>query len=163
MEDRSGHSNRLRDPTFAGFADISSVGAGFLRALGGVVAMLGQSIRSAFAKPVGMNGDRLFYLGGILMLLIKRPTYALRAIYIFAFAACLSLVVGLSFGAATNGDYLGKTRVEIAKNLREQRYRVQEFETENGVIEVEGAIDGVSYEIHVDPKTGEIVSIEIDD
>ena len=25
------------------------------------------------------------------------------------------------------------------------------------------AIDGVSYEIHVDPKTGEIVTIEVDD
>jgi hypothetical protein len=94
---------------------------------------------------------------------MKRSTFLARTISFFAFVACVSLAGGTGLGAVSTGDYLGKTKAEIAKSLETQGYEVEEFEKEDGLIEVEAAIDGVSYEIHVDPKTGEIVSFEEDD
>ena len=85
----------------------------------------------------------------------------LTARNVFAAGAALggrSALAGVSLD-----DYLGKTRGEIAASLEAEGYVVEEFETEGGVIEVEANIDGSSYEIHVDSKTGKIVHIEDDD
>lgn len=94
---------------------------------------------------------------------MKKPAFPLRAASFIALAVCFSMAWPPGLGAVSMGDYLGKTRAEIAKNIEAQGYEVEEFETENGLIEVEAAIDGKSYEIHVDPESGEIVRMEKDD
>jgi hypothetical protein len=107
-----------------------------------------------------LSGGNIVSLGG---LVVKGSTLFLRKASFFVVAACLSLASGLGLGAVSTGIYLGKTKAEISKNLEMQGYEVEEFEEEAGLIEVEAAIDGVSYEIHVDPKSGTIVSSEEDD
>ena len=55
----------------------------------------------------------------------------------------LALVIGPSMAAGSKGTYLGKTKAEIVENLRKRAYRVQEFEREGRLLEVEAVHDGV--------------------
>ena len=87
----------------------------------------------------------------------------LRTIAALLFAAGAALTGRSALGAASLEDYLGKTKAEIAATLESEGYVVEEFDIEGGVIEVEATIDGIRYEIHIDPETGKIVHIEEDD
>ena len=59
---------------------------------------------------------------------MKNPKYLSRAAWVFVTAACLSLSAGSSIGAALTGDYLGKTEAEIAQNLAEKGYEVDDLQ-----------------------------------
>lgn len=91
--------------------------------------------------------------------------------YLIPIAGFLAVAVGfgltaqMGLGAVQKavGAYLGKSEEEIARTLESEGYDVEDFETEDGLIEVEANIGGVSYEIYVDPESGEIVSIKKDD
>ena len=94
---------------------------------------------------------------------MNRSALGLFAFSVLIFAACLNQAGGLAAGAVSSGHYLGKTKAEIAEALKRQGYEVEGFENEGGLIEVEAAFNGVSYEIHVDQNSGIVVEIEKDD
>ena len=77
-----------------------------------------------------------------------------------ALAALLALPAGAAFADVSNGDYIGKTEAEMSANLEQQGYEVLHMETEEGFLEAEALLDGNTYEIYADPKTGKIVEIE---
>jgi hypothetical protein len=104
--------------------------------------------------------------------MIERPKMktsdpATRVFALALFAATMGLPMALpanpAKAAALIGDYLGKTQAEIAQSLQQRGYKIEEFEVEGGLIEVEATLDGQEDEIHVDPRTGKIVRIEADD
>lgn len=94
---------------------------------------------------------------------MKWPALCLCAFSFFIFATCLSLAGGTGPGAVSTGDYLGKSKADITKTLVSRGYEVEEFENAGGLIDVEAAINGVPFEIHVDLNSGSIVGIEEDD
>lgn len=61
------------------------------------------------------------------------------------------------------GRELGTTIGQIAGRLEAMGYFVTEAELEDGMIEVEILVDGVEYELEVDPETGLVTQIEEDD
>ena len=61
------------------------------------------------------------------------------------------------------GDVLGTKEIEIRKALEDQGYVVEEFEVEDGEIEVEVALNGQEFEIEIDPATGAVLEIEAED
>ena len=79
-------------------------------------------------------------------------------------AAALTLsAAAAAFAVVSEGDYAGKTEDEITKSLEEQGYRVRKIETEDGYLEAYALLDGQRYEIYVDPKTGRVAKIKLDD
>ena len=67
------------------------------------------------------------------------------------------MVVVVAVGAAIQGGVLTGDVQEVL--LLDVTPLTLGIETEGGVIEVEATIDGTSYEIHVDPKTGKIAYV----
>ena len=78
-------------------------------------------------------------------------------------STALALPAGVASAAVSTGDYVGKSKTMIARSLKREGYKVLEFETESGLIEVEVTYRGKQYEIVISPKTGRILGIGIDD
>jgi uncharacterized membrane protein YkoI len=87
-----------------------------------------------------------------------RPAVATATI-----AAALGLFAGSAAAAVMSGDYVGKTKAEIAASLEQQGYDVRKVETEDGNLEAYAVLDRQRFEIYVDPRTGNVVKIEQDD
>jgi len=83
-----------------------------------------------------------------------------RAITATTAAAALALLAGTATAAVVNGDYVGKSRTEIAQNLEQQGYEVRKVETEDGNLEAYAVLDRKRFEIYVDPQTGNVVKIK---
>ena len=80
------------------------------------------------------------------------------------FAAALTLTAAAAaFAVVSEGDYAGKTEDEITKSLEAQGYTVRKLETEDGYLEAYALIDGQRYEIYVDPQTGKVAKVKLDD
>lgn len=93
-----------------------------------------------------------------------RSALRLCAISILVLVAFLNEAEGLAADAVSTGDYHhGKSKSEIAEALKRQGYEVEELENEGGFNEVEAAVNGISYEIRVNPNSGIIVDIKEDD
>ena len=75
----------------------------------------------------------------------------------------LAVTSGLVLAAAQEGDYAGKTEADIVSSLEQQGYEVRKVEKEDGYLEAYALLDGVRYEIYVDPTSGKIIEIEEDD
>ncbi len=70
---------------------------------------------------------------------------------------------GVAFGASLDGTYAGKSEAEITSLLKTQGYVVQEIEVEDDYLEAYAMKEGVLYEIEVDPHTGNVIEVEIED
>ena len=70
-------------------------------------------------------------------------------------ATLIGLIVSGSSGAAEN-----KPLSEIVKSVEDQGYVPTEVELEDGVWEIEATKDGKTYELEIDPKSGEIRSVK---
>ena len=77
-------------------------------------------------------------------------------------AATISLSANSAVAAVANGDYLGKTKAEITKTLKEQGYKVLEVLKDDDEWEMEVSLGKQGYEIKSDVKTGKILEIEKD-
>ena len=65
-------------------------------------------------------------------------------------------------GAAI-GSYLGKTEAEARSALEARGFVITEIELEDGELEFEVKKDAKSYEIEVDPSSGNITEVELED
>lgn len=65
-------------------------------------------------------------------------------------------------GAAV-GSYLGKTEAEARSALEAKGFVITEIELEDGELELEVKKDAKAYEIEVDPSTGNILEVELED
>lgn len=65
-------------------------------------------------------------------------------------------------GAAV-GSYLGKTEAEVRSALEAKGFVITEVEVEKDELEVEVKKDGKTYEIEVDPASGNISETELED
>ena len=61
------------------------------------------------------------------------------------------------------GSVAGSTEAEITAVLQEAGYTVLEVETEEGMIEADVVLDGIAHELEIDPATGVIAEIELED
>ena len=73
------------------------------------------------------------------------------------------MVPCVAFAGLTVGEQAGTSEVEIRAFLEERGYSVNEFETEDGTIEVEFTDAGRELEIEIDATTGKIVEVELED
>ena len=89
----------------------------------------------------------------------RRPRRLLSA----GLAAALTLSAAAALAAVSEGDYAGKTEDEITKSLEAQGYKVRKIETEDGYLEAYALLDGQRFEIYVDPETGKVAKIKLDD
>lgn len=80
-----------------------------------------------------------------------------------AAGALLALPTGLAAADITHGSYSGKTAKEVRQNLESQGYQVRKIEADNGYLEAYAVLSGKRYEIKVDPMTGKVMQIELDD
>lgn len=76
-----------------------------------------------------------------------------------------ALLVGTPFltYAFTVGDAMGPTVAEVTASLEAAGATIDEVEVEDGEIEVAYVLDGVLYEMTVDPATGQIIEMELED
>lgn len=80
--------------------------------------------------------------------------------------ALCGLGIGLpamAFSAVTAGDTMPTSEAEIRAALEEQGYTVQEFEVEDGEIEVEYLADGQLFEMSIAAATGIVTEIDLED
>ena len=94
---------------------------------------------------------------------MRKPGRATQILASAVFATAMALPAGWANAATSKGNYVGKTPAEIVKSLERQGYKVGELETERGYFEVKASIDGMWYEILVDPETGMVAKIGKDD
>ena len=83
-------------------------------------------------------------------------------------SAVLLLALAAAAGPAAaqmelEGQELGTTIGQITGRLEAMGHFVTEAELEDGMIEVEILVDGVEYELEVDPETGLVTEVEEDD
>lgn len=69
----------------------------------------------------------------------------------------------IAFAAVTPGDTMPTSEAEIRAALEERGYVVQEFEIEDGEIEVEYLADGQLYEMEISAATGLVTEVELED
>ncbi|MEP0518768.1 MAG: PepSY domain-containing protein [Hyphomicrobiales bacterium] len=86
-----------------------------------------------------------------------------RAAFASAFAGAVLLGPAIAVTAPAVGDVLGTDEASIRSALEAQGYVVDEFEIEDGEIEVEVAMNDIEMEIEINAETGAIVEIETDD
>ena len=72
-------------------------------------------------------------------------------------------VPAFAFAELSLGTHAGLTEAEIRAALEEQGAQVLEIEIESDEIEVEYLLNGVEYEAELDPDTGDIIALEIED
>jgi len=78
-------------------------------------------------------------------------------------AALIAAVPALAFAQLSIGDQLGAEAAEITAALEAQGAQVLEVEAEDGVIEVEYILEGVEYEAEIDPASGQVIAMEIEE
>lgn len=61
------------------------------------------------------------------------------------------------------GDQIGTAEADIRAKLQAAGYMVEEIEIDSDEIEVEATIDGQEVELTIDPATGLIAEVELDD
>ncbi|MDP6952112.1 MAG: PepSY domain-containing protein [Alphaproteobacteria bacterium] len=81
----------------------------------------------------------------------------------FMISTAIALYAGAAAATVMSGDYVGKTKAEIAANLEQHGYEVRKVEDEDGELEAYAILDRQRFEIYVDPQTGNVVKIERDD
>jgi len=69
----------------------------------------------------------------------------------------------VAYAGLSMGDRVGITDEEIRSSLESQGYVVIEIERESDEIEAEVTLNGVEYEIELDPSTGQVSEIELED
>lgn len=72
-------------------------------------------------------------------------------------------VPALAFAGVTLGDTLGTTQEDIRAHMSGLGYEVLEIEIEGDEIEVEYRFEGVEYEAELDPKSGQVIALEIEE
>ena len=84
--------------------------------------------------------------------------------WIFAamFAASVSLSASPASAAAKAGDYIGKTKAEITKMLKEMGYKVNEVVKDDDEWEMEVMLGKKEFEIKSSVKSGKVLEIEED-
>ncbi|MEP1206213.1 MAG: PepSY domain-containing protein [Rhizobiaceae bacterium] len=80
-----------------------------------------------------------------------------------ALMATATLVPTIALAGVTLGDSVGTSEAEIRASLEKQGYTIEEFEREDGEIEVEVTLDGKPLEIEISPEDGTVISMEVDD
>lgn len=93
---------------------------------------------------------------------MTKLAHARTAIATVVTATALALFAGTATAAVVNGDYVGKSKAEIAQSLEQQGYEVRKVETEDGNLEAYAVLDRKRFEIYVDPQSGNVVKIEQD-
>lgn len=73
------------------------------------------------------------------------------------------IVPGFAFAGVDMGQNLGTTESDVRAALTGMGYEVHEIEVEDGEIEAEVTLDGISYEIEVAMDTGLVTEIELED
>lgn len=68
-----------------------------------------------------------------------------------------------AYAALQTGEVLGTEATAIRAALEAQGYIVEEIEFEADEIEAEILIDGVEFEVEIDPATGMILEVMADD
>ncbi len=77
--------------------------------------------------------------------------------------SALAVTAGAAYANIAAGETLGTSEDEIRAALEGKGYTVEEFEMEGDAIEVELAMDGKMFEAEIDPATGEVLEIEVED
>lgn len=80
----------------------------------------------------------------------------------FAIVACLATaaMAGPALADTPGADWIGRDRV--ASILSQQGYQMTKVEADDGHWEGEATRDGVTYEFHVDPHSGQVTKMERD-
>ncbi|MEP3277769.1 MAG: PepSY domain-containing protein [Stappiaceae bacterium] len=89
--------------------------------------------------------------------------YSASRIKTIAVALAFVTAPTLALAEISVGDSVGKTEVEIRSALTKQGYSVEEIEQEDGKFEAEVALNGEKFEIEIDPQSGDVLEVEIDD
>ncbi len=82
---------------------------------------------------------------------------------IIAAAVALAAVPGLALAGMSVGDSVGTSDEEIRAALTAQGYSIEEIENEDGKFEAEVVLNGQTFEIEIDPHSGNVLEIEEDD
>lgn len=93
-------------------------------------------------------------------------TRSTSAVVATAFALSLALPVAAATPTAAafaEGDFIGKTVGEVATTLTAEGYDIREIGMEHGKISADAKKDGSEIELHIDPTTGTVKSVEFDD
>ncbi|GAA0773096.1 PepSY domain-containing protein [Roseibium denhamense] len=72
-------------------------------------------------------------------------------------------VAGGAMAAASLGETVGTTDEEIRAALTAHGYTVEEIEREGGELEVEVTLNGQAMEFGIDPTSGQILEMELED
>jgi len=75
----------------------------------------------------------------------------------------LMLLSTAAFASVSIHDKLGTEDAAITAKLVAAGYDVTEIERERDEIEIEATRNGRAYEFELDPKTGEVIGVELDD
>ncbi len=79
------------------------------------------------------------------------------------FAAAITLgTCSAAFAQFEVGDTLGQSVSEIAGSLEAGGYEIREIDVERNRIEIEAILEGTKYEIKVDPRSGQVIKVELD-
>jgi hypothetical protein len=81
----------------------------------------------------------------------------------FLLAAAFAASLPAMALALTPGDTLGTTADEIRASLTELGWEVRKIEMDDGKIEAYAVMGTQMLEIYVDPTTGKIVKVSVDD
>ncbi|MGI9391087.1 MAG: PepSY domain-containing protein [Boseongicola sp.] len=75
----------------------------------------------------------------------------------------VGLIPAAAFANFAVGDSIGTDLDEIRAKFEAQGYTVTEIEVEDGEIEVEYVLDGQEYEVTLNPDSGEVLEVELED
>lgn len=79
-------------------------------------------------------------------------------------ASAIALGASVSHAAEiAPGMVLGTSASAVEMALKAQGYSLREFESESGRIEVKATRDGQIWEMYVDPASGQVTKLELDD
>ncbi|MGH1413824.1 MAG: PepSY domain-containing protein [Pelagimonas sp.] len=78
-------------------------------------------------------------------------------------SAMIASVPVLAYAQLQLGDQVGTQEAVIRAWLEAQGAQVTETELDDGEIEVEYILDGAEYEAELDPATGAVIALELDD
>ena len=90
-------------------------------------------------------------------------TRTLNMVRVAALGALLAFPANIAMAAVAQGDFAGKGETEITAQLQQQGYTVRKVKSDNGVFEAYAELDGKIYEIYVDPETGKVLKVKLDD
>ena len=95
--------------------------------------------------------------------MMKNTSSAKRLAVAAALGATAISLPLMAWADLSAGDTIGTSEAEIRATLQSLGYVVEEIEFESDEIEAEVTLDGVEYEIEIDPATGLIAEIELED